>query len=154
MVDVNIYGDGILADLYKTIIHTFKPVSSKTNMDTMNCLPNPWPPNYDCYRQISNVLLHLFYKRLKSLSRHHNYWPNAIFSTKKKTPRVCHITYYDIIKLRRSGLQESEIGHWTKSIEQKSQINLKRISQLLELLLIISYRWEWNITLPEKYRFK
>ncbi|XP_026805112.1 DC-STAMP domain-containing protein 2-like [Rhopalosiphum maidis] len=56
MVDVNIDGDGILADLYKTIIQTFKPVANEMNMDTMSCLPNPWPPNYDCYRRIIVVL--------------------------------------------------------------------------------------------------
>jgi len=55
MIDVNIEGDGILADLYKTIIQTFKPVAKEMNMDTMSCLPNPWPPNYDCYRRISNI---------------------------------------------------------------------------------------------------
>lgn len=55
MIDVNIDGDGILADLYKTIIQTFKPVAKEMNMDTMNCLPNPWPPNYDCYKRISNT---------------------------------------------------------------------------------------------------
>lgn len=53
VVDVNVDGHGILADLYKTIIHTFKPVANQINMDTMSCLPNPLPPNYDCYRQIS-----------------------------------------------------------------------------------------------------
>ncbi|VVC30076.1 Dendritic cell-specific transmembrane protein-like [Cinara cedri] len=55
-VDVNIDGDGILADLYKTIVHTFKPVPHKTNMDTMSCLPNPLPPNYGRYWQILFVL--------------------------------------------------------------------------------------------------
>lgn len=55
MIDVNIDGDGILADLYKTIIQTFKPVAKEMNMDTMSCLPNPWPPNYDCYQRISNI---------------------------------------------------------------------------------------------------
>jgi len=57
MIDVNIDGDGILADLYKTIIQTFKPVANEMNMDTMSCLPNPWPPNYDCYKRISNNIL-------------------------------------------------------------------------------------------------
>ncbi|XP_025200427.1 DC-STAMP domain-containing protein 2-like [Melanaphis sacchari] len=56
MIDLNIDGDGILADLYKTIIQTFKPVANEMNMDTMSCLPNPWPPNYDCYRRIIFVL--------------------------------------------------------------------------------------------------
>ncbi|KAE9542621.1 hypothetical protein AGLY_002532, partial [Aphis glycines] len=56
MIDVNIDGDGILADLYKTIIQTFKPVANEMNMDTMSCLPNPWPPNYDCYKRIIFVL--------------------------------------------------------------------------------------------------
>ncbi|KAL4097578.1 hypothetical protein QTP88_022329 [Uroleucon formosanum] len=56
MIDVNIEGDGILADLYKTIIQTFKPVAKEMNMDTMSCLPNPWPPNYDCYQRIIFVL--------------------------------------------------------------------------------------------------
>lgn len=54
-IDVNIDGDGILADLYKSIIHTFKPVANNMNIDTMSCLPNPLPPDYNCYQQISKI---------------------------------------------------------------------------------------------------
>lgn len=57
VIDVNVDGDGMLADLYRSIIHTFKPVANQMNMDTINCLPNPLPPNYDCYRRISESSL-------------------------------------------------------------------------------------------------
>ncbi|XP_050421370.1 DC-STAMP domain-containing protein 2-like [Adelges cooleyi] len=57
VLDVNVEGDGLLADLYRTIIHTFRPVANQMDMDTMKCLPNPLPPDYHRYRQITTVLI-------------------------------------------------------------------------------------------------
>lgn len=57
---MNIDGDGLLADLYKMIIHTFKPVTKQLNIDTISCLPNPIPPNYDSYRRISEIILNQY----------------------------------------------------------------------------------------------
>ncbi|XP_050526772.1 DC-STAMP domain-containing protein 2-like [Daktulosphaira vitifoliae] len=64
VLDVNIEGDGILADLYKTIIHTFRPIADKMDMDTMKCLPNPLTPDFYRYRQICVVLLLLWFLAL------------------------------------------------------------------------------------------
>lgn len=55
LIEVNIDGDGILADLYKTIIHTFRPVTNEMRMDMTSCLPNPLPPDYDIYERISKT---------------------------------------------------------------------------------------------------
>lgn len=43
--NVEIEGEGALADLYKEIGKAFQPPSPKMNLDPVPCLPEPSPPD-------------------------------------------------------------------------------------------------------------
>ncbi|XP_044264380.1 DC-STAMP domain-containing protein 2-like [Tribolium madens] len=54
---VRIEGKGLLADLLKGIVKAFKPLGIELEIDTVPCLPNPIPPDYDRYIQIGSLLI-------------------------------------------------------------------------------------------------
>ena len=50
---MHVEGDGVLADMYRSLITAFDPVEDvNPNIDTTMCLPNPHEPNLDTYRTI------------------------------------------------------------------------------------------------------
>jgi hypothetical protein len=51
-VGVHVEGEGVLADLYRTVSGAFKPLGAKMEIDTVPCLPDPIPPDFGCYVQI------------------------------------------------------------------------------------------------------
>lgn len=54
---LHIEGKGLLADLLRSIVTAFQPVGIKLEIDTVRCLPNPIPPDYDRYIQIGDLHL-------------------------------------------------------------------------------------------------
>lgn len=54
---LHIEGKGLLADLLRSIVTAFQPVGIKLEIDTVRCLPNPIPPDYDRYIQIGDLYL-------------------------------------------------------------------------------------------------
>lgn len=54
---VTIEGKGLLADLLRCIVNAFKPLGIELEIDTVPCLPNPLPPDYDRYIQIGTLLI-------------------------------------------------------------------------------------------------
>ncbi|CAH0551609.1 unnamed protein product [Brassicogethes aeneus] len=57
MPTVIVAGEGLLADLLKTIVKAFQPLGLELEIDTVPCLPIPIPPDYDRYIQIITLLL-------------------------------------------------------------------------------------------------
>jgi hypothetical protein len=55
MVGIHVEGDGVLADLYRSVSKTFKPIGVRMVVDNIPCLPNPIPPDYAYYIQIGTV---------------------------------------------------------------------------------------------------
>ena len=56
-VGVYVSGNGYLAELYRSIIRAFSPLSTEMEMDTIPCLPDPVPPNLDKYTQIVTLIV-------------------------------------------------------------------------------------------------
>lgn len=54
MPGVHIQGNGLLADLLKSIVKAFQPMGLELEIDTIPCLPDAIPPDYDRYIQIGN----------------------------------------------------------------------------------------------------
>lgn len=54
MPEMHIEGTGFLADLLSGIVNAFKPIGIQLEIDTIPCLPDPIPPDYDRYTQIGN----------------------------------------------------------------------------------------------------
>ena len=54
-VGIHVEGDGVLADLYRSVANAFKSLDVKTAVDNAACLPNPIPPDTECYLQIGTV---------------------------------------------------------------------------------------------------
>lgn len=52
MPGIHIQGQGLLADLLKSIVNAFQPMGIELEIDTVPCLPDPIPPDYDRYIQI------------------------------------------------------------------------------------------------------
>lgn len=52
MPGVSIEGEGFLASLLKGIVKAFQPLGINLEIDTIPCLPDPIPPDYDRYIQI------------------------------------------------------------------------------------------------------
>jgi hypothetical protein len=55
MIGIHVEGDGVLADLYRSIGNAFKPLGVKMEVDNIPCLPDPIPPDFGCYLQIGTV---------------------------------------------------------------------------------------------------
>jgi hypothetical protein len=55
MVGIHVEGDGVLADLYRSVSRAFKPMGVKMEVDNIPCLPNPVPPDFESYIRIGNV---------------------------------------------------------------------------------------------------
>lgn len=53
---VQVKGTGFFADLLKSIVKAFQPVGIRLEIDTVPCLPDPIPPDYDRYVQIASLL--------------------------------------------------------------------------------------------------
>ncbi|XP_023019209.2 DC-STAMP domain-containing protein 2 [Leptinotarsa decemlineata] len=53
----HISGNGLLADLLKSIVKAFQPLGIQLEIDTVPCLPTPIPPDYDRYVQIATLLV-------------------------------------------------------------------------------------------------
>lgn len=49
---LHIEGKGFIADLLKSIVKAFQPFGTNLEIDTIPCLPDPIPPDYDRYIQI------------------------------------------------------------------------------------------------------
>lgn len=49
---IHIQGKGLLADLLKSVVKAFQPMGIELEIDTVPCLPDPIPPDYDRYIQI------------------------------------------------------------------------------------------------------
>ncbi|XP_069674725.1 DC-STAMP domain-containing protein 2-like [Periplaneta americana] len=56
-VGVHIEGEGLMADLLRSVAKAFKPLGIKMEVDTVPCLPDPIPPDYGRYIQIVAVML-------------------------------------------------------------------------------------------------
>nr|XP_022915645.1 DC-STAMP domain-containing protein 2-like [Onthophagus taurus] len=54
---ININGTGVLADLLRSIVKAFQPAGINLEIDTVPCLPDPIPPDYDRYVQIGSLLV-------------------------------------------------------------------------------------------------
>lgn len=52
MPGIHIQGNGLLADLLKSVVKAFQPMGVELEIDTVPCLPDPIPPDYDRYIQI------------------------------------------------------------------------------------------------------
>ncbi|CAG9828968.1 unnamed protein product [Diabrotica balteata] len=52
-----ISGQGLLADLLRSIVKAFQPMGIQIEIDTVPCLPTPIPPNLDRYIQIATLLI-------------------------------------------------------------------------------------------------
>ncbi|KAF2893369.1 hypothetical protein ILUMI_12803 [Ignelater luminosus] len=57
IVGVNVDGNGFLANLLKSIVKAFQPFGVNMEIDTIPCLPDPIPPDYDRYIQIAILLV-------------------------------------------------------------------------------------------------
>lgn len=55
MVGIHVQGEGMLADLYRSVVNVFEPIGAKIEIDTTPCLPNGIPPDTRCYIQIGTV---------------------------------------------------------------------------------------------------
>lgn len=56
MPGLHIQGNGILADLLRSIVKAFQPMGIQMEIDTIPCLPDPIPPDYDRYIQIGKYV--------------------------------------------------------------------------------------------------
>ncbi|XP_063977783.1 uncharacterized protein LOC135162827 isoform X1 [Diachasmimorpha longicaudata] len=56
-VGMYVSGDGYLAQLYRSIVRAFSPSDANIEIDTLPCLPDPIPPDYDRYAQIGSLIL-------------------------------------------------------------------------------------------------
>ncbi|XP_021923470.1 DC-STAMP domain-containing protein 2-like isoform X2 [Zootermopsis nevadensis] len=56
MVGIHVQGEGMLADLYRSVVNVFEPIGAKMEIDTTPCLPNGIPPDTRCYIQIVTVI--------------------------------------------------------------------------------------------------
>ncbi|XP_017783011.1 PREDICTED: DC-STAMP domain-containing protein 2-like [Nicrophorus vespilloides] len=54
---LKIQGEGFLAKLLKGIVKAFQPIGLNLEVDTIPCLPDPIPPDYDRYIQIASLLV-------------------------------------------------------------------------------------------------
>ncbi|KAJ8687119.1 hypothetical protein QAD02_022913 [Eretmocerus hayati] len=54
---VQVKGRGFLADVYRGIIRAFSPYSYESELQSLPCLPNPKPPDYDKFIQIASLAL-------------------------------------------------------------------------------------------------
>lgn len=52
VVGLHIEGHGFLADLYRSVVKAFTPLGVKMEVDTVPCLPDPIPPDFERYFQI------------------------------------------------------------------------------------------------------
>ncbi|XP_076757059.1 DC-STAMP domain-containing protein 2 [Xylocopa sonorina] len=57
VVTIHVTGDGYLSELYRSIVKAFTPRGKEANIDTMLCLPDPIPPDYDKYTQIVVLII-------------------------------------------------------------------------------------------------
>ncbi|GJQ80646.1 hypothetical protein Trydic_g14422, partial [Trypoxylus dichotomus] len=57
MPTLHVNGEGFLADLLRSIVRAFQPVGVRLEIDTIPCLPDPIPPDYDRYVQIASLLV-------------------------------------------------------------------------------------------------
>ncbi|KAI5712786.1 hypothetical protein M8J75_011137 [Diaphorina citri] len=51
-LSLNVDGEGVVADILKSVIASFKFVGAVMDIDTLPCLPDPVPPDVPRYRQI------------------------------------------------------------------------------------------------------
>lgn len=49
-------GNGMLADMYRSVAKALKPLGLEMHMDTLPCLPIPSPPDWYRYKQICKFL--------------------------------------------------------------------------------------------------
>lgn len=59
MVGVRVQGSGVLVDLYRSIIKAFKLPDMSTDLNSIPCLPEPLPPDFNRYIQISKLYNYL-----------------------------------------------------------------------------------------------
>ncbi|KAG5882313.1 hypothetical protein JTB14_019337 [Gonioctena quinquepunctata] len=57
MPSAYISGNGLFADLLRSIVKAFQPVGRQLEIDTVPCLPTPIPPDYDRYIRIVTLLI-------------------------------------------------------------------------------------------------
>lgn len=57
MIGIHVEGDGVLADVYRSIGNAFKPLGAKMDVDNVPCLPDPVPPDFGCYLQIVSLII-------------------------------------------------------------------------------------------------
>ncbi|CAL7950629.1 unnamed protein product [Xylocopa violacea] len=57
VVTIHVTGDGYLSELYRSIVKAFTPRGKEAEIDTMLCLPDPLPPDYDKYIQIVVLIM-------------------------------------------------------------------------------------------------
>lgn len=56
-ISVSVNGSGIVANICRGIIKAFEPAKEAYNIDPVECLPNPYVPNYIEYLKIGGLLL-------------------------------------------------------------------------------------------------
>jgi hypothetical protein len=52
MAGIHVEGEGVLADLYRSVANAFQPLGVKMAVDNAACLPNPIPPDFGSYLMI------------------------------------------------------------------------------------------------------
>ncbi|XP_031343488.1 uncharacterized protein LOC116171003 isoform X2 [Photinus pyralis] len=57
VIGLHIDGNGFIANLLKGIVTAFQPIGLNLEIDTIPCLPDPIPPDYDRYIQIASLVL-------------------------------------------------------------------------------------------------
>ncbi|KAK5647195.1 hypothetical protein RI129_002087 [Pyrocoelia pectoralis] len=57
VVGLHIQGKGFIANLLRGIVNAFQPLGLNLEIDTVPCLPDPIPPDYDRYIQIASLVL-------------------------------------------------------------------------------------------------
>ncbi|KAK0159238.1 hypothetical protein PV328_010144 [Microctonus aethiopoides] len=56
-VGIHVSGSGYLAELYRSITRAFSLDNFNNEIDTLSCLPDPLPPDYDRYTQIAVIII-------------------------------------------------------------------------------------------------
>ena len=115
---VHVDGKGLLADLLKGIVKAFKPLGVELQIDTVPCLPNPIPPDYDRYIQIGTLLiLCWFLALLEPYGLRLRHWIMSYYHPVRAKERSVwlynHITRarLSFLKYARRQLRRNVLGH-------------------------------------------
>lgn len=102
---LHIEGNGLLADLLRSIVTAFQPLGLELEIDTIPCLPDPIPPDYDRYIQIGQPFQRqkgtLFYTSLFSVSLLVLCWILTVFEPYGLRLRHKVMCYYHPVRAKQ-----------------------------------------------------